>query len=272
MRLQRRLTYALTSGTFLRCGFCKGRKSENRSMKKLLATFALVCMFAVNSAAQTEFHWGFKGGINFTTYDSDVDDVQARMGQWGLVGRWKFNDNFALQTELFYARMGVRSLEKPLYWFGEHDSYYQNEDLLNKKFRLQLLTDNVQLPVIFKWYLPVNIFGGRGLNIHAGPLASIRFDYKISTSSPQGYLLDPKLGGEGSTDPNVNNSLRNIAHAQNKFTMHAVYGIGYDSPSGIGVDIRCQMGITPVFDSDHRYCYNSHSHDRVWAICFSYTF
>ncbi len=247
-------------------------KSTILIMKKLLATLCLICLFAVSSSAQVEFHWGFKGGINFTTYDSDADDVQARMGQWGVLARWKFGDHFALQSELFYARMGVRGLRKTIKWFPEHDSYYQDQDLLNQKFHLQLLTDNVQLPIIFKYYLPVNLFGGPGLNVHAGPLFSQRFDYKVSTNSPQGYLLDPMLGGDGSVNINKNNTLRSFARAQNQFTIHAVWGIGYDSPSGIGVDIRCQMGITPVWDSSKAGCYNSHSHDRVWALCFNYVF
>ena len=239
-------------------------------MKKLLATLSLICLFTVSSSAQTEFHWGFKGGINFTTYDSDADDVQARMGQWGVLARWNFNEHVALQTELFYARMGVRSLRKTIKWFPE-DAYYTGEDNLNQKFRLQLLTDNVQLPILVKWYLPVNLFGGHGLNVHAGPLFSQRFDYKISTSSPQGFLLDPMLGGDGSV-PKKGNTLRSFARAQNQFTVHALFGVGYDSPSGIGVDFRCQMGITPVWDDSKSGCYNSHSHDRVWALCFNYTF
>lgn len=239
-------------------------------MKKLLATLSLLCMFAVSSMAQVEFHWGFKGGINFTTYDSDADDVQARMGQWGVLARWKFNDHIALQSEFFYARMGVRSLKKAIKWFPQ-DAYYTGEDNLNQKFRLQLLTDNVQLPILVKYYIPVNLFGGPGFNVHAGPLFSQRFDYKISTSSHQGFLLDPMLGGEGDVLKSTA-TLRKFARAQNQFTIHALFGVGYDSPSGIGVDIRCQMGITPVWDKNDKYCYNSHSHDRVWSLCFNYTF
>lgn len=240
-------------------------------MKKLLATLSLICLFAVSSMAQTEFHWGFKGGINFTTYDSDADDIQARMGQWGVLARWKFNENIALQTELFYARMGVRSLKKKMGDFAGTDTYHTQGSNQNQWFRLMLLTDNVQLPVLVKWYVPVNLFGGRGLNVHAGPLCSYRFEYKISTSSPEGFLQDPILGGEGDQD-RKSAHIYDFARAQNKFTLHALFGIGYDSPSGIGVDIRCQMGITPVWDSSKRACYNENSHDRVWALCFNYTF
>lgn len=247
-------------------------------MKKLLVALSLLCAVALEAVAQTQFQWGLKGGINFTTYDSDVDDVQARMGQWGVLCRWKIGDHFAIQPELFYARMGVRQLRKTIKWFPEHDAYITNEDLLNQKFYLKLLTDNVQIPVIFKYYLPVNMFGGPGLNVHAGPLFSQRFDYTIDTNCPQGYLLDPMLGGNGKLDyvngvsTRKDNTIRNFARAQNQASLHMVYGIGYDSPSGIGFDIRCQMGITPVWDTDSPYCYNSHSHDRVWALCFSYMF
>lgn len=239
-------------------------------MKKLLATLSLICLFAVSSTAQTEFHWGFKGGLNFTTFDSDADDFQARMGQWGAIARWKFNENIALQTELFYARMGVRSLRKTLQEYPG-GAYYTKEDNNSQVFQIQLLTDNIQLPVLVKWYLPVNLFGGRGLNVHAGPLASYAFEYKLSTSSNTGFLLRPDIIDKdgGTTD---HYSIREIARARNQFTLQAVYGVGYDSPSGIGVDIRYQMGITPVWDKDEIGCFNTHSHDRVWALCFSYTF
>lgn len=239
-------------------------------MKKLLATLSLLCMCAVGTMAQVEFHWGFKGGINFTTYDSDADDIQARMGQWGVLARWKFNDHIALQSELFYARMGVRTLKKTIKTFP--GSVYYTEGRLNsQKFKLHLLTDNVQLPILVKYYLPVNLFGGPGLNVHAGPLFSQRFDYKISSPSTQGFMLDPIMGGDGSQTQKYHD-IRTYARAMNQFTIHALFGVGYDSPSGIGVDIRCQMGITPVWDDSKAGCYNSHSHDRVWALCFNYTF
>lgn len=252
----------------------------NKTMKKLLVALSLLCAFALETVAQTEFHWGFKGGLNFTTYDSDADDVQARMGQWGVLCRWNIGEHFAIQPELFYARMGVRSLKKLLKAAPAHDSFSTEGSLQNEWFRIMLLTDNVQLPIIFKYYLPVDVFGGKGLNVHAGPLFSQRFDYKISTPNPEGFLQDPLLSGNGSIQYNADgsitrrydNDLRNFARSMNQFTVHAVWGVGYDSPSGIGVDIRCQMGITPVWNSSKNHVYNSNSHDRVWALCFNYTF
>lgn len=249
-------------------------------MKKLLTVLSLVCACALETAAQVEFHWGFKGGLNFTTYDSDADDFQARMGQWGLLCRWEIGEHFAIQPEVFYARMGVRALKKLINPAPQHDSFSTDGSLQNEWFRLQLLTDNVQLPILFKYYVPLNVFGGKGLNVHVGPLFSQRFDYSVSTNTPQGFLLDPKLTGDGELDfgdgvaqPRRNdNTLHNFARAQNKFTVHAVCGIGYDSPSGIGVDLRWQTGLTPVWKKNSKHNYNPNSHDRVWAICFSYTF
>ena len=243
-------------------------------MKKLLVALSLICMAAVETMAQIEFHWGFKGGINFTTYDSDCDDFQARMGQWGLLCRWNIGEHFAIQPEAFYARMGVRSLKKHVYHHTQEKPYHSSnysKDVWyrdfqgNEDFTLNLLTDNIQEAIIFKYFLPMRNESLKGLNVHAGPLFSERFDYHISTGAELGYLADDDL--------NQVKKLRWIARAQNEFTIHAVCGIGYDSPSGIGLDIRWQTGITPVWDKDSRYGqYNSHSHDRVWAVCFSYTF
>lgn len=229
------------------------------------------------------FHWGFKGGVNITTYDSDADDAQAHMGQWGMILRWVFGKSreWCFQTEVFYARMGVRSLEKAIKWFPTHDAYVTGEDLLNQKFRLRLLTDNVQEAFVFKWYTPIKIAGTRGLNIQAGPLLSERFDYTISTSSPEAYLQDPALGGDGKiwydehgVIHRIDSTLRKFARGQNKFTVHGVVGIGYDNPTGIGVDFRLQMGITPVWkrSGPQDRNYNPNSHDRVWSVCFSYLF
>lgn len=246
-------------------------------MKKLLLALSLVCAFALEAVAQTEFHWGFKGGLNFTTVDSDVDDFQARMGQWGFICRWNIGEHFAIQPEVFYARTGFRSLKKLIKAAPDHDTMSGEGSLQNEWFHLQLLSDNVQIPIVFKYYLPVNLFGDKGLNIHVAPLFSQRFDYKISTSDHEGVLLDPVLTGNGS--PYVdgmpyreNNTLHNFARAQNKTQFHVLAGVGYDSPSGIGVDIRWQTGITPVWNSSKQHCYNKNSHDRIWAICFSYTF
>ncbi len=234
-------------------------------MRKLIFAALLLCQAAIGAIAQTEFHWGFKGGMNITTYDSDCDDLQGHMGQWGLLCRWKLNDHFAVQPELFYSKMGVRSLENVLY-ANEGYEYGTGQKLNPTKFKLHLTTDNMQLPVIFKYYMPATLL--EGLNVHAGPLFSVRFDYSAHTVSPIGYLKDGQMGptGEGI------NALVDIARAQNVCTAQAVVGVGYDSPTGIGFDFRCQLGITPVFKKNDPGCYNSNSHDRVWAFCFSYVF
>ena len=240
-------------------------------LNKTLVALSLIFAVSVEAMAQTEevqdrFHWGFKGGINFTTFDSDADDFQARMGQWGMLCRWDIGEHFAIQPELFYARMGVRQLEKVIKCFDDNeDPYIPVNDNKNQRFAVKLLTDNVQIPVFFKWYLPVNFLGGKGLNIHVAPMFSWAFDYTISTNSPEGFLLDPAL--------NEKTDLLNIARGRNEITFQAVGGIGYDSPSGIGFDIRYQQGVTPVWkDTKNRPAFNPNAHDRVWAICFSYTF
>lgn len=229
------------------------------------------------------FHWGFKGGFNITTYDSDADDAQAHMGQWGMIIRWCFGRNrqFCAQFEAFYARMGVRSLEKPIKWFPEHDAYITGEDLLNQKFRLHLLTDNVQEAFVFKYYTPIKIAGSRGVDIQGGFLLSERFDYTISTSSPEAFLQDPVMGGDGNLQYNddgtvkrIDSTLRKFARGQNKFTTQWLVGIGYDNPTGIGIDLRFQQGITPVWkrSGPQDRNYNRNSHDRVWSVSFCYLF
>lgn len=229
-------------------------------MRKIILAFALLCVVAV-ADAQMIFRYGFKGGLNFATYDSDADDVQCRLGQWGVLCRFEWG-SFAIQPELFYARQGVRSLERNVVPELEHC-------WSKGKYKLLLLTDNIQLPIMLKYYLPIDKV--RGVNIQVGPQFSQRFDYKVSSPSEKGYLASGELGGV----------LKRNVYAQdmNQFTVMANMGIGFDSESGIGVDFRCSMGLTPVFKGEivdpktgENYAYNSNSHDRVWSISFTYLF
>lgn len=230
-------------------------------MRKIILAFALLCVVAV-ADAQMIFRYGFKGGLNFATYDSDADDVQCRLGQWGVLCRFEWG-SFAIQPELFYARQGVRSLERLV--IPELEGSWITE----QNFKLMLLSDNVQLPIMLKYYLPIASL--KGINVQAGPQFSQRFDYKVSTPSEKGYLASDYLGGAMSK--------RRFAQDMNQFTVMANMGIGFDSESGIGVDFRCSMGLTPVFKGEivdpktgENYAYNSNSHDRVWSISFTYLF
>lgn len=230
-------------------------------MRKIILAFALLCVVAV-ADAQMIFRYGFKGGLNFATYDSDADDVQCRLGQWGVLCRFEWG-SFAIQPELFYARQGVRSLERLV--VPELEGSWITE----QNFKLMLLSDNVQLPIMLKYYLPIASL--KGINVQAGPQFSQRFDYKVSTPSEKGYLASDYLGGAMSK--------RRFAQDMNQFTVMANMGIGFDSESGIGVDFRCSMGLTPVFKGEivdpktgENYAYNSNSHDRVWSISFTYLF
>lgn len=249
-------------------------------MKKFFISLLSLGLFTMASAqdilstneattgSQMEFHFGLKGGLNFTTYSSDADDVQAHLGQWGAVCRWQWK-NFSIQPELFYSSQGVRSLERMLYTANMQYPYLAQDNNDHLRFKMKLYTQHVVLPVMFKWYLPVQL---HGLNIQAGPQLAYRFDYSIHSNSPHGYIQDSQLGSV--------TRLRRFARDMNLWTMSANFGVGYDSPSGIGVEFRCCMGITPVFKGDieytdtdgnvQKYAYNSHSKDRVWAICFTY--
>ncbi len=225
-------------------------------MKKyLIAIVALLSTALAN--AQFDFGYGFKAGLNFATYSSDCDDIQARPGQYGILCRLKFGSSFAIQPEVFYSRQGVRSLE---FLIAGHydDAPYNTLNPTNdqEKFRLLLLNDCVQMPIMLKYYLPINLYG---FNVQAGPLFSQRFEYRVSTPSPLGYLRDSSTFGRSLTSKN------DFARDQNKATMGINTGIGFDSPSGIGLDVRCYFGLTPVFKTLYR-----NARDRVWSISFTY--
>ncbi len=213
-----------------------------------------------------EFHYGFKIGLNFCTYSSDADDFQCRPGQYGICCRLQFGRFFALQPEVFYARQGIRSLEFIIEGHEDADDpYYPNPPGTprtndEEKYRLMLLNDCFQMPIMCKFYIPFRL---PGINIQAGPLFSQRFDYKVSSPSPASLLANPCFPEKVNRDLSKNA----FARDQHQATMGVNWGIGYDSDSGIGVDLRLYTGITRVFKT-----VNTHSRDRVWSISFTYMF
>ncbi|MBP5365289.1 MAG: PorT family protein [Bacteroidales bacterium] len=234
-------------------------------MKKFLLAIAVMFCATTVASAQMQFRYGFKGGLNFATFSSDPDDIQARLGQWGVLCRFEFG-SFAIQPEVFYSRQGVRSLEKVIFDHHKYGPAFATGDILETEYyKLGVLTDNIQMPIIAKYYLP---FSGvlKGSNIQAGPQFSQRFDYKISSPSQKGYLADSRMGER--EDINFIGKFNSLGRDMNQFTIAASFGFGYDSESGIGVDLRCNWGLTPVFKT----LYNTNSTDRVYSVSFTYVF
>lgn len=244
-------------------------------MKKLFfAIIALCSTLGANAQVDTDapqvaksidFQYGFKAGLVFTTYDSDADDFQARFGNWGFICRWKA-ENWAIQPELHYTTQGVRSLIYKMRYGGQqYDNYGkvpELDDAVTSKFRLNLKTYNVQMPIMFKWYMPIQSL--KGINIQAGPKIGAIFDYQVSApTNTYGLLMSPELGTEG--------RLRRFGRDLNRFTVAADFGAGFDSKSGIGFDLRCSMGLRPVFKNEKQKAF-THAHDRVWSVAFTYVF
>lgn len=244
-------------------------------MKRIIfAIIALCCAASANAQEETtsnsvmDFQYGFKAGLVFTTFDSDVDDFQARFGNWGILCRFKF-DNWSIQPEVHYATQGVRSLEyKVVQGYDDKDTYGTTRyDAVSSKLKLHLITYNIQMPIIFKWYMPIKQW--KGINIQVGPKLSQRLDYKISAAGSAAGLFS-------AVDANGNQlingaEIRNIARDMNRFTVAADFGLGFDSQSGIGFDVRYSMGLTPVFKGEKQRMFTN-SHDRVWSFAFTYVF
>ncbi|MDO4461476.1 MAG: porin family protein [Bacteroidia bacterium] len=230
-----------------------------------------------NSNNGREFHYGVKVGLNFTTVSSDADDIQAKVGQMGFLCRWQW-EKWAIQPELIYSKMGVRSLEKEIQWNPDEvwrlngQDIKGHRDLMNDEdFKIGFYTKCIQVPVMFKYYAPIF---DRGLNIQAGPVLSVDLDYDISTPIQKGYLKGYYFGereqyrSNGERRVTGVESMRYLGRDRNRVGALAQFGIGYDSKSGIGVDFRCAMGLTPVFKN----YYNTNAKYRVWSISFSYVF
>lgn len=182
-------------------------------MKKTILLFAVAIFgFGISANAQESWHFGVKGGANFTNMTSDgFDDTNARTGfNLGMLAEIPVGDRFSVQPEVLYATHGTdatRSIAGTTY-SGEYQ------------------LDYIQVPVLAKFYLI------DGLAIEAGPSFNFLADEKYDLSS-------------GSVDYEQETDMAS------SFEFGGALGASYKFNNGFFLDGRYVQGFTDAFDSSN---------------------
>lgn len=176
------------------------------------------------SAASAQLAGGIKAGANFAKFAGDVGDIDDKDWRTAFIGggslTWVFGGTYAFQPELLFAQKGSKLQGS------------ENGDIIEAKARV----DYVELPVLFKVFLP---FGGTGLAapfLMAGPAIAYQTGCEVDMSIDG---VDRTLDCE---DPEIAAKIHNTDWS-------AVLGGGFGIPVGSGalvLDGRYQFGLRNI--------------------------
>lgn len=181
-----------------------------------------------------EFYYGFSGGLNY----SAISEVQTTLirpvfseSTYTATDKNKLGYNisafvymrfpdskFAIQPAIGYVRKGGQ---------------FQYTDIEELEYNLDFNYAYVHISPYFKFYT------AEGFNILFGPQLGFiinRTDLKYSSNMPE---LGPDL--------QIQQSLRDVLKANSIVAFNI--GMGYDLPSGIGIDVQLQLGISDAVET-----------------------
>lgn len=181
----------------------------------LLAAMLLAGAGLTQAVAQKNF--GVKAGLNiYNVHTPDVSFKSKAGFTGGLFFNARLNDFFDIQPEVLYSQQGFR------------DGILLTDDASNPNgtFDMKLTTHNINIPVVVKFYPSVLNFyfeAGPQLGICAGN------KYKMPTYSEDN-------GG------NINTEYQHMDLKPFNFGM--IFGMGYETPQGISLSVRYDLGLT----------------------------
>ncbi len=200
----------------------------------LMAAISLLSFSLAAQLPEKEFHYGFSAGVSFASM-SDINtslirpifpiesystNHQMKAGFSGgsfIFYRFK-KSKFSIQPEIIYQDMG---------------GIFHYEDVNELSYDISFNYSYIGIAPIVKYYTV------GGLNIHTGPqMAFIVNRSDLSYTSNQ-----PELG----PDLQIQQSLREVLKGNNNVSL--MLGVGYDLPMGLGLDIRCNFGISDAMET-----------------------
>jgi hypothetical protein len=153
-------------------------KKEKMGNRRYFALFVL--FLSSLTVYGQDFHFGIRAGLNYATFrgpaETDVvEQFDLNNGfHFGVVGMLRFNDYFALGTEILYNQMGTKyRYEGPSYYrfnVGDVDFLYENI-----KLNLDVSNSYINLPVL----------------IHFNPIKKL----ELVAGGYMGFLVNPVAGG-----------------------------------------------------------------------------
>jgi hypothetical protein len=185
--------------------------------KSIILTLLLTAFYFSTSYAQIGVRLGIKGGVNFSSLNSDFEDfdLENRTGYHvGAFGTFKFT-KLAIQPELLYSTQGSNSSDVPV--FDDFGNLIGTGDLENN-------FNYVSIPILAKFY----IIGG--LHIYAGPT----FSFLTSADAKSSF-------GGFETEEDVKDNLTSS-------DISLSFGAGIDLPLRLTADIRYNLGVSDIND------------------------
>jgi hypothetical protein len=187
-------------------------------MKKLkkVNLFIILSLFSIskNINAQKNFHYGIKGGFNFTNLNSDYfAENNTKTGYYlGVVAEIPISSKFSIQPEVLYANQGTNA---KVLMLGSGPK--------SEKYSL----DYLQVPILSKIYLLPNF------SIEIGPSFNFLVDDKTSDYESNrlnnlefsGVIgISYKLNNRGFANFRYNQGLSNVFDKENYLSSSKLYG------------------------------------------------
>jgi len=186
-------------------------------MKKPFFVLLFLLVASTFSFAQTQFSIGIKGGLNFA--DLKINDTKNSR----LDGRTGYHagafvifkkDRWAIQPEVILSQQG------------------STLTINNTDFESNF--NYINIPVIFKYYLVESKNGG-GINAQIGPQLGILSSARADVFDSVAFIL---------------NRDQDVKHDYKKSDVSLCLGAGWDSPFGLSIDLRYNLGLTRIEEEE----------------------
>ena len=185
-------------------------------MKKLLFALSITFLSATVSVAQTQLSIGIKGGLNFANLSVDQSNgsMAGRRGFHGGAFMLFKAERYAIQPEVILSQQGSTLTVN-------NTDFESNFNYIN-------------VPVIFKYYFMKSKNGG-GLNAQLGPQLGILQSARADVFDSVAFVL---------------NKDQDVKRSYKKSDVSLCVGAGWDSPFGLSIDLRYNVGLRRIEEDE----------------------
>jgi hypothetical protein len=172
---------------------------------------------ATSSFAQTQFSIGIKGGLNFANFQINQTKNSRLDGRTGYhAGAFAIfkKDRWAIQPEVILSQQG------------------STLTINNTDFESNF--NYINIPIIFKYYILQSKNGG-GVNAQIGPQLGILSSAHADVFDSTTFIL---------------NRDQDVKHDYKKSDISLCLGAGWDSPFGLSIDLRYNLGLTRIEEQE----------------------
>ena len=219
-------------------------------MKKLFfiaaAMLGVVSLSAQEKTASPQF--GIKSSANMSSFNGkDVNNNDYKVGfSAGLYGHFPITDQFAVQPEVNFTRLGGRDVTD-----------VRQVGINTVKTNNRTTLDYIQVPVMFKYYP-----GASRFNIEAGP----QIGYNVYASNRQtisNFANNTVYNSEVNTD---------LKDDVKDFDFGVNFGLGYNVTDNINVGARYYMGLTKIGEKSDNGAERADVKNHSFSVGVGYSF